>query len=186
MSDVLVLNKAYVPVHIISWQRAISLMYTDHAEALDQNYQSYTFSQWNESEHDPSMARVHSVNSEIVVPSVIRLKIYNHLPKQAVRFSRQNIFQRDQHICQYCGGRFHRQDLTKDHIIPKSKGGENTWDNIVTCCKTCNRKKGDRSLQECGMKLLKLPIEPSWIMIVHKRLSHNHCREEWNNFLKYT
>ncbi len=185
MSDVLVLNKSYIPIHIITWQKAISLMYTNSAEAIDKNYQSYTLDQWIRNNDEDGLRKIHSVNMEIKIPAVIKLLGSNHLPKHCVKFTRQNIFQRDNYSCQYCGRRFHRQNLTKDHLIPKSKGGKNTWDNIVTACLSCNKKKADKDLEHSGLHLTKKPTEPSWMMIVHKKLSEGDNRSEWCNFLKH-
>lgn len=94
----------------------------------------------------------------IYAPSVIRLRRYHHIPLRAQQATRKNIFLRDGHRCQYCGKRFEPQKLTLDHIVPRSRGGPNTWNNLVTCCHADNNSKGDRLLEECGMVLIRRPL----------------------------
>jgi hypothetical protein len=93
----------------------------------------------------------------IMFPSVIRLKEYKYIPVRVQILSRKNIFLRDRNICQYCWKHFPADKLTLDHIVPKSKGGKETWANLVSCCSPCNKKKADKSLEESGMTLLHQP-----------------------------
>lgn len=97
----------------------------------------------------------------IMFPSVIRLKEYRYIPVQIQILSRKNILLRDRNICQYCAKHFPTAELTLDHIIPKSKGGRDTWENLCACCGPCNKKKADKSLEECGMTLLHKPRKAS-------------------------
>jgi 5-methylcytosine-specific restriction endonuclease McrA len=99
----------------------------------------------------------HEVCRGIMLPSVIRLKEYRYIPVRVQILSRKNILLRDRHICQYCAKKFQAGELTLDHIVPKSKGGKDTWANLVACCGPCNKKKADKTLEECGMTLLHKP-----------------------------
>jgi len=112
------------------------------------------------------------------MPSVIKLKKYVNMPYKGVILTRENIFKRDGHQCQYCGT---NKNLTVDHVVPKSKGGKTVWGNLVTACKSCNAKKGDEELGESGMKLNSYPYKPSYILFIREFSGHKH--EEWKPYL---
>jgi hypothetical protein len=141
MSGVLVLNSDYSPLNVTSLNRGFTLVYKGKAEVL-------------KSADEPIVCGVKS----FVRPLIIRLLNYVSFKRLRVRVNRQRIIKRDNHSCVYCGS---KRDLTIDHLIPKSKGGKNTWDNLVTCCISCNSKKGDKMLYETNMKLIKKPTEPT-------------------------
>lgn len=141
MSGVLVLNSDYSPLNVTSLNRGFTLVYKGKAEVL-------------KSADEPIVCGVKS----FVRPLIIRLLNYVSFKRLRVRVNRQRIIKRDNHSCVYCGS---KRDLTIDHLIPKSKGGKNTWDNLVTCCISCNSKKGDKMLYETNMKLMKKPTEPT-------------------------
>ena len=105
-------------------------------------------------------------NEEIKLPKIVVLKKYIHIPKKP-KFSRKNIYLRDNYTCQYCGKKFPYSELTFDHVIPKCKGGQTTWDNIVTACKNCNSKKGGKTLEESKMNLIKSPKIPTISLLEH-------------------
>ena len=157
-ASVLVLNKLFMAIHIISVRRAFCLLCKDLAEVVhleDGQFSTYDFSTWREvSEYRAKNFRqedddwVRTVNSEIQVPRVIRLMSYDKLPKQTVKFNRRNIFARDNTQCQYCGKKYPTTELSLDHVIPRSQGGRNIWDNIVCACVKCNVKKGGRTPRE--------------------------------------
>ena len=192
----LVLNRSWLAVQICSVKRAISLVYSGHAKVVDGDNQVYDFDDWSEVsqmmvETDPNEF-VCSPNLKIKIPRVIVLMFYDKLPKRTVAFSRKNIFERDKYQCQYCGARppskraalkwMEDRALTFDHIVPRSKGGKTTWDNIVTCCHDCNKRKGNRTPEEMGWKLKKRPVQPKWhptLNIPLKIIPH----KEWANFL---
>jgi 5-methylcytosine-specific restriction endonuclease McrA len=134
---VLVLNASFEPLHIAPARRALTLLCKEVAIVV---------------EHTGEELR-----PGYMVPRVIRLKTYRHIPVRVQVLSRVNIYARDRNMCQYCGVVFARIGLTLDHIVPRSKGGRNSWENLVTCCQPCNRKKADRTLEECGMTLLHRP-----------------------------
>ncbi|MBU0629513.1 MAG: HNH endonuclease [Candidatus Margulisbacteria bacterium] len=136
---VLVLNASLMPINITSWRRAMSLIYKGKAVGVVYN------------------GKV--INGRFRLPEVIRLTNYIFVPFTDVVFSRKNIYLRDNHTCQYCGKK--HVTLTIDHVVPKSRGGRDAWDNVVVCCSVCNNRKGDRHYEEVGMKLKTKPYRPS-------------------------
>lgn len=146
---VLVLNASYEPINVCTVRRAIVLILKEKAEVLD--------------EHD---IELHSERNSISRPSVIRLRAYVRIPYQSFRrkITRRAVFARDGWECQYCG---RRGSLTMDHVIPRSKGGDTSWENVVACCASCNRRKGDRSVSQSGMKLRTRPRPPHATIFIH-------------------
>lgn len=126
---------------------------------------------------------IRSVGLSFRVPSVVRLLRFVGFRRREVRFSRQNIFARDRYRCQYCGRGFRPELLTYDHIIPRSRGGRTEWENIVTCCIACNRKKGGKTPHEAGLKLIKKPSRPLWLWGLHRRLGPEETPPEWREYL---
>ena len=165
-SHVLVLNRVYLPIHITSVRRAFSLLYQGYAKALDNNMQVFNFQSWSELSVEHHHDAIGTVDRLIRVPRVIVLQVYDRLPRRTVRFSRLNIFGRDHNACQYCGRTLPKHLLNLDHVVPRSRGGESSWENVVCCCHRCNRKKGGKSPREAGMKLLKRPVKPQWTSFV--------------------
>jgi 5-methylcytosine-specific restriction endonuclease McrA len=153
-SKVLVLNRSYMPVHVTSVRRAFVLLYQDIAHAVDEQYRTFDFKSWSELAVSVEHDTVGLVSRVIRVPRVILLVAYDRIPKRHVRFSRYNIYARDGNMCQYCGRHFPRTELNLDHVIPRSRGGMATWDNVVCSCHRCNRRKGGRTPEEAGMRLL--------------------------------
>lgn len=141
MNSVLVLNSDYSPLNVTSLQRGFTLVYKGKAEVL-------------KSSEEPIVCGI----KKFTRPLIIRLLTYVSFKRRRVRVNRHRILKRDNYSCVYCGS---KKQLTIDHIIPKSKGGGNTWDNLVTCCISCNSKKGDKMLHETNMKLMKKPTEPT-------------------------
>ena len=139
-TPVLVLNASYEPINICAARRAIVLVLKGLAMSEEENG------------HDLHAARI-----TMRVPSVIRLLEYRRIPHQTRALSRKNILLRDRNICQYCGVVLPSGELTLDHIIPRSRGGSSTWENLVACCHSCNRRKGNHMLPETDMKLMKEP-----------------------------
>lgn len=164
-NDVLVLNRNLYAVHITSWRRALSLVYMDHARVIDEEYRTYNFEDWKELSHlvkDHPAGFIHTPSFKIAIPDVIALRLYDTVPAAQVKFTRRNIYDHYSYKCCYCGHKFQTIDLNLEHIIPRSRGGESTWDNVVTSCIACNIKKGDRLPKEAGMKLLIQPTKPKW------------------------
>lgn len=167
MKRVLVLNRCYLPVHITSVKRAIQMLYLGAARGVDPEYKTFS---WEDlcaelSKHpNPENENVHflrSLQGWIAIPKVIVLNHYDRLPQRNIRFSRTHVFMRDQYTCQYCANEFPKIKLNLDHVLPKSRGGRTSWDNLVTSCHDCNRTKADRTPQEAKMPLLKKPRKPA-------------------------
>lgn len=129
-------------------------------------------------------ATVRSPSKSFQLPAVIRLKAYiRPYLSLTVRLSRQNIFLRDNHICQYCWQKFSEKKLTVDHVIPLSKGGRHEWTNVVTACSACNNKKGDKTLEKANMKLLNHPEKPRWLPSRDLDLDGNRLPDNWRPYL---
>ncbi len=190
-SSVLVLNRFYLAVHVVNVRRAFGLLYRQLAEVLDienGHYANYDFATWLEiseiksDERDPIDDWVRSVNFEVQVPRVIRLLRYERVPKHTLRFNRRNLFARDGNKCQYCGRTPPSHMLSLDHVMPRSRGGETSWENVVCCCLRCNTRKGGRTPQEARMKLLRKPRKPSHSPLLIHKLS-NPKYATWRAFL---
>lgn len=167
MEQTLVLNATYEPLRIVPWQKAITLLFQGKVEVI--------------AVYD---REIHGVTVRVKLPSVLRLLRHVRIkrPFADVPFSRGNVYARDDHRCQYCGNRFAPAQLTFDHVIPVARGGHKGWDNIVTCCIPCNRKKGDLTPEEAGMHLIRKPKRPKWRPFVQINLGlHQH--ESWKHFI---
>lgn len=162
MRRVLVLNQDYHPISVCSAERAFLLLYLEKAELI----------------HQAEDIEMRSVNKSYPMPSVIRLNRYIVIPFKRVMLTRQNLFKRDGNTCQYCGS---QQDLTLDHVLPKSRGGQSTWTNLTTACQKCNSIKGDKTPEEANMPLTKAPFKPSYIMFV--RNFSGFTSKEWLKYL---
>ncbi|OGR82863.1 MAG: hypothetical protein A2902_06740 [Elusimicrobia bacterium RIFCSPLOWO2_01_FULL_64_13] len=186
-TDVLVLNRNFYAIHITNWRRALSLLYLDHARVVDEEYRTYNFTDWKEMskliENHPS-GYVHTPGFRIAIPDVISLKIYGRIPVSEVKFTRRNIYEHYSYLCCYCGKRFATHDLNLEHVVPKSRGGQSSWDNIVTSCVECNLEKGDRLPKEAGMKLLIQPTRPTWkgpqSLVLHSPFK---VKASWQHFI---
>jgi len=188
---VLVLNKGFQAIHVIVAKKAISLLYQDVAEAVDETFNYHPFDIWcmlsaqdNGSNHNYN--HLHSSTLTVRIPHVIRLIKYDKLPLRDLMFNRKNIYARDRNQCQYCGQHFKQEELTFDHVVPKCKGGKNSFENVVTCCVTCNHSKGDRTPSEARMRLVQRPVKPRWrsfVKVPFSRLKPVKTRL-WQEFLK--
>jgi 5-methylcytosine-specific restriction endonuclease McrA len=187
-TNILVLNRAYIPVHIIDWKKAISLIYQESAKPLDRDLITYSFNEWLEFSKDyinKDYPKVNTVNNQIAIPEIIILKNYDRLPIRDVKFSRQTLFERDNFKCYLCNESFERKDLTIDHIVPRSKGGKTSWENTISCCKSCNYLKGDKDLSQLNLKPFFMPKKPRWISPLN-RVSSNSSLESWTKFMDRT
>jgi 5-methylcytosine-specific restriction endonuclease McrA len=189
--SVLVLNKLYMAVRVISVRRAFCLLFKELAEVItidDGQYVSFNFTTWREASEARALFKgpddefIRTVHFEIQVPRIIRLLTYDRLPRQKVKFNRRNIFARDGNRCQYCGRKFATSELSLDHILPRSQGGRATWDNIICACLKCNVRKGGRTPREAGMRLCREPVEPRTSPVLRLKLSHCKYRS-WKAFL---
>ena len=193
-ASVLVLNRFYLAVHVVNVRRAFGLLYRDLAEVIHVDegcYLNYDFAAWLEDSLKRDSARrphedwIRAVNFEIQVPRVIRLLHYDRTPRQTLRFSRRNLFARDEHRCQYCGEAVPYSQLSLDHVVPRSRGGPTSWENVVTSCKPCNTAKGGRTPQEARMKLLRKPVKPKQSPLLSLKLG-NPKYEMWRLFLPHS
>ena len=141
-SSVLVLNRSYLPIHVTSVRRAFSLLYQGVAKVVDEQYQTFNFDEWSQLAVARDMDAIGTPSGAVRVPRVVVLVAYDRLPKRHVRFSRINLMARDDFQCQYCGEKPARSELNLDHVVPRALGGRSTWENVVTSCVECNRRKG--------------------------------------------
>ena len=190
-SHVLVLNKHYAAVRVVSARRAFCLLFKQIAEIVavkDGSWQSYDFATWREvSQFRARYERDHHewircVRFELAVPRIIRLLFYDRLPRRPVKFNRRNIYARDRNRCQYCGRHFPTSELSLDHVVPRSRGGTADWRNIVCCCVKCNVRKGGRIPSEAGMHLIGEPIRPRRSPAITLRLTSEKYAS-WKQFL---
>ena len=183
-TGVLVLNRVYQPVHITSVRRAFSLLYQGAAKAIDEQFQLFDFPSWAALAAAAHQDAVGTVGRRIRVPRVIVLMAYERMPKTRVRFSRFNIYARDENTCQYCGSRLPRAELNLDHVVPRSRGGATSWDNVVCSCVPCNLRKGGRTPEEAGLRLLRAPARPRWTPMFRSATRRAFYRE-WRPFLSF-
>jgi len=171
-----------MPIQVTSVKRAFIMIYLGIARAVDQEYQTFDFETWSQMKINAGDETVGLIGRMVKIPRVILLSVYDRLPKKQVRFSRYNIFSRDKNICQYCGKKFQRPELNLDHVKPRSRGGETTWENIVCSCIECNRRKGGRTPKEASMKLIKIPKRPHWTECLNLS-PKSQLFQEWMPFL---
>lgn len=160
--QVLVLNQDYQPLGICSVRKSILLLWLEKAELL----------------HKHNEKRVYTVSASFDYPTVIRLLDYVRLPQLNIVVTRKNIIKRDGYKCQYCG---RKESLTIDHVIPKSRGGTDQWDNLVTCCSTCNVTKGNHTPREANMPLMSKPHKPNHLMYLRAQVIH--IMDDWKPYL---
>ncbi len=181
---VLLLNRYFAPIGLVTVRRAMVLLYCSHARALDDAGESHEFSSWRELPVRDGDDRVPIVGGALRVPRVLHLLEYDKNPRVVVRLTRRNLMLRDEHQCQYCSGRPGVRELNLDHVIPRSRGGTDSWENLVVSCRVCNLKKGRRTPEEAGMLLLRKPKRPAWSTTAQILLSTKRSFSEWSAFLK--
>jgi 5-methylcytosine-specific restriction endonuclease McrA len=167
-AQTLLLTPWMMPHKVISWQTAITLLFLDKVEVLEE---------YEEEIRSPSLA--------LRTPAVVRLKKAIGSVKRGVKFSRLNVFTRDGFRCQYCGDRRRMTELNYDHVVPRVRGGTTVWENIVTSCYACNDKKGNRTAEQAGMKLLKKPIKPASLPMAALPLDTQRIPEAWEGYCSW-
>ncbi len=188
--NVLVLNRLWQAVNICSARRAICMLYQGHANAVLQengSFRSLPFEDWRDFSlvTDGAFKFVHGVNYRIAIPPIILLVFYDKTPHKDVKFTRENIYERDKNTCQYCGKTVDRKELNLDHIVPRHLGGKTTWENIVCSCKECNTRKANRTPQQARMSLIRKPKKPFWRPYLDfnlERIPH----DVWKHFIDMT
>ena len=166
MERTLLLNSTYERLKVISWRRAISLLWLGKVELIA-HYDQH----------------VRSVSMKIHMPSVVRLLRFVRRKQPAISFSRKNLFARDESTCQYCRRVPEPSEITYDHVVPRSQGGKTEWTNIVTCCVDCNRRKGGRTPEQAGMRLYRQPGKPVWLPTLTITLGLKTAPDSWRDYL---
>ncbi|RUA16095.1 MAG: HNH endonuclease [Clostridia bacterium] len=165
-AEVLVLNASYEPLHVVSTRRAILLLLKDKAELVE-----------------ATDAYIRSASAELPRPLVIRLRRYIRLPRNiSLPLTRRLVYARDRYTCQYCGERLHSSQLTLDHVLPKSRGGKKTWENLVTACRRCNQRKGNRTPAEARMRLRRPPYQPRYVALIWLK-TPDHPPSVWEKYI---
>ncbi len=193
----LLLNAHYSALRVVNARRAFTLLFKRDTEQQpiaevvsveDGRYVSYDFEDWAElsafkKEFEPAKHDwIRTVRFDLVVPRIIRVLTFSRLPEQEVRFNRRNLFARDDNTCQYCGKRYSTVELSLDHIIPRARGGGNTWENIVCACHKCNVRKGGRNPKEAHVRLIVKPVQPNRAPAITLRLTSAKYAS-WKQFL---
>ncbi|MFO0678196.1 MAG: HNH endonuclease [Polyangiaceae bacterium] len=181
---VLVVNRYFEPVQVTTAKRAMVLLFGGVADALDEEGDAYDFDLWRSLpvRNDDDVLPI--VGGELRIPRVVHLRQYDRTPRTSVRLTRRNLMFRDAHQCQYCGKRPPLRDLNIDHVLPRSRGGDDTWENLVTSCRTCNLRKGRRTPEEANMNLARRPFRPKWTLTAQILLGGGEKFAEWEPFLK--
>lgn len=165
MSSVLVLNATFEPLSVVSVRRAVVLLLKEKAELVE-----------------AAEAELRSERLTIPMPLVIRLVYYVRIPYRAsLPLTRRTVLARDHYTCQYCGRQPSRKDLTVDHVLPRSRGGHTTWDNVVTACQRCNGRKGSRTPEEAKMKLMSIPAQPRYVALA--MVESHDTRQAWRKYI---
>lgn len=158
---VLVLNKSWQPVRVVSMNRAMKYLAKGAARIVDaESFQLWSWDDWSQIRPEDGEDGLVSPSVTCRVPTVIRLERYDKLRVRQGSFSRKTLFRRDDNTCQYCGKRFPVPELSIDHVVPKCQGGKSTWDNCVIACTGCNSRKAGRTPEQANMKLIRKPSKP--------------------------
>jgi 5-methylcytosine-specific restriction endonuclease McrA len=193
-SSVLVLNRYYMAVHVVSVRRAFALLAKEAAEVVhvfeNDRYDTFDFDSWRDisqyrelfETHEDGHDWIRTVSFEIRVPRVIRLLVFDKLPMQRVKLNRRNLFARDANHCQYCGQRYASSELSIDHVVPRSQGGPTTWANVVCACTACNKRKGGRTPAQAHMRLIRRPVQPRRCPVMRLKLQSRKYRS-WKAFV---
>jgi 5-methylcytosine-specific restriction endonuclease McrA len=182
---VLVLNRVFQPVRITTVRRALLLLYTGSAQAVDDGGEFHDFARWR---HLPVRQGVDDglaiVSGVLRAPRIVHLRRYARARMPTIRLTRRNVMLRDGFQCQYCTRRAPATFLDIDHVLPRSRGGEDSWTNLVTACQPCNRRKGRRTPQEASMPLMRHPHVPHWSQAVQLLAGTGRRYKEWEPFLQ--
>jgi 5-methylcytosine-specific restriction endonuclease McrA len=166
MEWTLLLNSTFEPLKVVTWKKAIIMVMLGKVEVIEEYERA-----------------IRGIYISIHLPAVIRLHRFIRRRTPIVKFSRQNLYVRDRGVCQYCGALYEYKELTYDHVVPRSRGGQTEWTNVVTCCTACNLKKGGRTPEEAGMPLIRKPKAPIWIPLLTMSLGINAPPPSWRDYL---
>ena len=186
----LVLNRLWQAVNVVGVERAFSLLALEHAQVIyaeDGSFRVFDGAGWFEFSKDleagPGSRVIRTVNQQVVVPTVLLLRGYDRMLMQEMKFNRQNLLERDDYRCQYCGKNLPAKELNMGHVVPRDRGGGTTWENVVISCIKCNSKKSNRSPKEAGMRLLKEPKRPPRRPFMSS-LYGKPMEETWTHFIQ--
>jgi len=178
----LVLNRSWAAISTTTVRHALSLVYQRVARVICPNtYETHDFDSWTALAVARDEPHIRTVSLRIRVPEVIVLAVYDGFPTRKVAFSRRNLYRRDHLTCQYCGSRPGSEELTIDHVLPRSVGGRTTWENCVLACVECNKRKSNRAPADAGMRLLRAPRVPRWSSDVE--IAVGRRRASWETFI---
>lgn len=186
---VLILNKNWDIIRISSFENVISKVFSGNMKIVDgYTFIVYTWNEWIKNftipkDSDTKYDYILTKDNRIRFPKVFICTKYNKMPKKELKINRKNIWIRDKKTCCYCGDKISFSEMTLDHIVPKSKNGKTTWENVVCCCKKINTKKRNRTPEEAGLKLLYHPYKPKWNPLFSFLLPDDYD-PEWLNFIK--
>lgn len=181
---VLVINRLYQPVQITSARRAVLLLYGGSALALDDGGELHDFPAWRRLPVRAGDDELPIVGGALRVPRVVHLRHYDRARRPVVRLTRKNVMLRDSYRCQYCESRLPARELNIDHVMPRSRGGPDSWENLVTACRECNLRKGRRTPEEASMRLSRAPFAPRWTVTMQILMGVQRPVKEWQPFLK--
>jgi 5-methylcytosine-specific restriction endonuclease McrA len=170
MTIVLFLDNDWQPLRVEPWTRAVTDMFLGKVEVIEYSRDRM----------------IRAVSRELPMPAVVRVLRRFRRDRQAIRFSRVNIYARDAFTCQYCGQRQVTEELTFDHVVPRCAGGTTTWENIVTCCVPCNRAKANRTPAQARMHLLRRPMKPRYLPVVTVLMGRRQIPDEWRPYWNVT
>jgi len=186
----LVLNRLWQAVNVVGVERAFSLLALEHAQVIyaeDGSFRVFDGAGWfafsKDLETAPGSRVIRTVSQQVVVPTVLLLRGYDRMLMQEMKFNRQNLLERDDFRCQYCGKNFPVKELNMDHVVPRDRGGRTSWENVVISCIKCNSKKSNRSPKEAGMRLLKEPKRPPRRPFMSS-LYGKPMEETWTHFIQ--
>lgn len=187
--QVLVLNNAWTPINVRSAFDALCDVFMGKADIVGEDYKLHDFESWVNNWSDASLLKnideqkiIKGVNVKIPAPEIIKLKTYKGFIVKKPRLSRAAVYVRDDYTCQLCGKKLPQKMLNIDHVLPKSKGGKTEWTNVVASCIKCNSLKGDKTLIEAKMKLLRKPFQPHW-SVASKHFSAKNIPKSWEEFI---
>jgi len=177
----LVLNRNWQPVHVTSVLRALVMVWNGVARVVDpEAYCLYEWDAWSELEAPAEAPAIRTARRRLRVPEVVCLAHYDRLPRMAVTFSRRNVAKRDHYTCQYCADQPGFEQITVDHVVPRSQGGTSSWTHCVAACVVCNARKADRTPDQAGMRLRRAPERPHWKALA---ATSRHKPPSWSKFL---
>jgi len=179
---VLVLNKLWMPIRVVQAIRAFTLLFADKAHVVNvSDYSVFNWEDWCQTPIEEGDITIQTSSMPVKIPEVIVLSKYDKIPKKGMKLTKRNIFIRDSFTCQYTGESVNTKNADIDHVIPKSRGGKTSWDNLVVCSKKINRRKADKTPQEAGLTLLKKPCKPApQVIYIDPRMD---MPESWNKFI---